>query len=132
MSKDNLRSKLFSSRNQRKKLVTLEADGEQIAVEVRQPSIAVRTRIGKVSKVDSNGEARDIEAIEEGRLLAVCECCFDPESGEKLFSMQDRDSLFKQAGWYDQLANECLAMLRYSPGAAESAEKNSVTTPSAS
>ena len=131
MSKDNLRSKLFSSRNQRKKLVKIEADGEQIEVEVRQPSIEVRTRIGKVSKVDSSGEARDIEAIEQGRLIAVVECSFDPETGEKLFAMSDRDSLFKQAAWYDQLANECLSMLRYSPGAAEEAEKNSETTQSA-
>lgn len=132
MSKDALRAKLFSSRNQHKKLIEIEADGEKVQIEIRQPSIAVRTKVGMLSKVDMKGQAADLEAMEQGRLLAVMECCFDPETGDKLFDARDKDSLFKQAKWYDRVANECLGILRYTKEDAEDAEKNSETTQPAS
>ena len=123
MDRDALRGKFFSSRNRRSKLVTFQWDGEAVTVEVRQPTVAKRT------KILERGMKKDLVDAEEAKWLAILECAFAPGDDKALFDARDRDNVLAQPDAFDALSTAAIQILHPESEAAahaeaEGAEKN--------
>jgi hypothetical protein len=112
----NLREKILNMSDVKKELVEIEE--WECKVEVRSLSGKERAKISS-SAVDGNGKV-DMENMYPTILIASC---FDPETGEKLFTEGDRDILnTKNASALEKIA---VVAMRLS-GLSQSAEKQAI------
>ena len=81
VSRDNIRSKIFSSRNKNRKTKEIDFMGEK--VEVRQPTVRQVQELAKEAKKE------DSDAV----LLSIMEYCYVPGTNDKVFEDADKDGL---------------------------------------
>lgn len=86
-----------------------------LEVEVREPSVAQRTKILQKSKVQSAQANKDFDSIDTGKMqaYAIIECTYTPD-GEKVFDESDLDSMLNSpstAGWLDKVGEVALKLL---------------------
>ena len=68
----------------------VDVDGQN--VEVRQPSLRIRSDVNRRAASVRKDGSFDIDVLAMG-LWLVIECCYDVETGEKVFSEADYDEL---------------------------------------
>ena len=91
--------------------IELELDGFEetpVRVEVRQPTVAERNKLVVACK-DEKGVLNEMEFI----IQAALRFTHDPESGERLYSLEDYDALAGQpsGGFVDQFGEEAIKLL---------------------
>ena len=91
--------------------IELELDGFEetpIRVEVRQPTVAERNKLVVACK-NENGVLNEMEFI----IQAALRFTYDPESGERLYALEDYDALAGQpsGGFVDQFGEEAIKLL---------------------
>lgn len=116
----SLKDKIKSAQDIQKQLVVVD-EWNGIAIEVRTMTALQRTQILKEC-TDKDGDI--IHTRFQASLLIAC--CFDPETGEVLFTNEDSDWLMsKSAGPIEKLASAALAVSGLNKEAVKKAEKNS-------
>lgn len=119
--------------------ITVNILGEDVAIEVLQPTWAQRKRIidagTQITVQDSKkpGEQADVKVHMDSlgtALLAVVELCVVPGTDERVFEKADLEALQERdaGGWLDELVTACTAAMNVRP----SAKKTSATTMSGS
>ena len=91
--------------------IELELDGFEetpVRVEVRQPTVAERNKLVVACK-DEKGVLNEMEFI----IQAALRFTHDPESGERLYGLEDYDALAGQpsGGFVDQFGEEAIKLL---------------------
>lgn len=79
-----------------------------VKLEVRSPSAKVRARmVSQAMKKDEDGESTlDLESIYP---LMIVHCCFDPDTGEQVFTTDDIDAInAKSSAAVEPVAKACL------------------------
>ena len=96
-----------------------------IKVEVRSMSAGVRVRTLKAARAfDADTDA---VALYPG---VVVECCYDPETGEKIFDPQDEEWLLEKSGKpLERLASVAMRLSALGDDAAEAGKDSSSPTP---
>jgi len=91
-----------------------------VTIEVRTMTARERANLF-TSCMDKKGNVIH-DKFQAGVIIA---CCFDPESGEKLFAPADESLIMeKSAGAVERLANAAMEISGLSPDAMKEAEKN--------
>ena len=104
----------------------------------------ILTEVVHVPQWDADVEVRTMSALRRAQLLTLCAddsgqmimdrfhagvlvaCCFDPESGEKLFTDADTEWLMeKSSGAIDLLATKAMELSGLTPEVVKAIEKNS-------
>lgn len=113
----SLRDKILSADDLTSERV--EVPEWDVTLEVRSPSAKARSRmVASAQRKDEDGESTmDLESIYPLLLIA---CCFDPESGEQVFTSDDIDAINdKSSAVVDRVAKACLRV----SGLSEDTEK---------
>lgn len=79
-----------------------------VKLEVRSPSAKVRARmVSQAMETNENGESNvNLEAIYPTLMVA---CCFDPDSGEQVFTADDAEAInSKSSAVVERVAKACL------------------------
>ena len=99
-----------------------------VTVEVRSMSARQRATLQSVIASD-NGSTGDKQ--EQMWSYLFCNCCFDIETGEKVFSEEDMQWLLDQSAFspIDQLATKCLEVSAIGKKASEDLGKSSSVSP---
>jgi hypothetical protein len=105
---------------------SLELDGFEetpVRVEVRQPTVAERNKLVAACK-DEKGVLNEMEFI----IQAALRFTHDPESGERLYGLEDYDCLASQpsGGFVDQFGEEAIKLLTL--GKPQTGSRNSAAT----
>lgn len=105
---------------------SLELDGFEetpVRVEVRQPTVAERNKLVAACK-NENGVLNEMEFI----IQAALRFTHDPESGERLYGLEDYDCLASQpsGGFVDQFGEEAIKLLTL--GKPQTGSQNSAAT----
>jgi hypothetical protein len=117
MNRDAIRAATLG-RNQKSKtkLVNISKtdDGQDIAVELRQPSVRARSAILKRSKAHD----RDRLDLAELQVTAIIECAYEPGTSNKVFGEADRETLAEMpaGSFVDELAAAALELLNVDAG----------------
>lgn len=117
-----LRDKILNAKDQRKEKVYVEEwDAE---IEVRSMTGKERAALLRKCMVRDDKGEKEVD-IEKMTVYAIISCCYDPETGEKLFEEADRDMLnSKNAGALQRLSETVLELSGLSETAKEKARKN--------
>ena len=113
--RDALRSALLGGRKRDSKIVTID-DG--IEIEVRQPTIKIRSRIMAQAGVSGeNGAVTDIAAIQ---IAAVVFCAFVPGTNDRIFDAADRQALEEMPtnDCFDEVQSAAMSFMNNEPEAA--------------
>ncbi len=95
-----------------------------VSIEVRSMTGRARTRLIKTA-TDNDGQL-DMETLYPDMVIL---CSFDPESGEQIFSQDDRDLLLsKSAGPLELIALAAMRISGMTPDAIDVAGKDSPST----
>lgn len=136
-ARDRIRGRFLGSHSTRNSKI-VEIDGEKVLI--KAPSIAAQDRLNDASGFElvpsPDGDPKKATARIKhpmvGAVAAVMECCFDPESGERLFDEADRESLLNDegmGGWLLRLSTEVQSVIGLKP--AEAAKNSEATAPAA-
>jgi hypothetical protein len=106
----------------------VEIDGTKF--EVRSPSIKQREDIMNAAGIhaSASGKERDDKiSAASMQVLTIIYMVYDPETGEKVFDLADRDVLLEQpiGGWVDILAGACMRLMKVRNVGEEAPGKNS-------
>lgn len=118
--RDQLRAKTVGAKKQfRTELVTI--DGETF--EVRQPSVAERSKIVKQAKVQTGDTERMDMA--ELQIWATILLTYVPGTEERVFEDGDYDALAAQpaGGFVDEISKVALQLMNLGDGAAKNSEE---------
>lgn len=120
----SLREKILNADDISSEIIEVPAWG--VTVEVRSMDGRSRTRLLKTAS-DADGNI-DMEVVYPEMILL---CCFDPETGERIFEESDRDAvLSKAAGPVELLALAAMRVSGMSSDSVDEAGKDSSTTAS--
>lgn len=117
----SLKDKILSAQLKREKIFIPQWDCE---IEVRELNGGQRAKfMEKTVSVDKRGEAKiDMAGM---NIEMVLLSCYDPETGERLFKEEDRESLLATSGAaIDAVAQVGLRLSGLNAQAVEEAEKN--------
>lgn len=111
----NLRA-LTLGRNTKSKPVIVEVEGAKF--EVRKPSVRERATILKAAGIVA-GKASSAE-IDKLQAMAVINCVYDPETGERVFTDADLNALLdaESGSYVDVLGEHALHFLNVEPAQA--------------
>lgn len=119
----SIREKFLANADKfKKQTVEVEGIGK---IEVKEPNAKQRADIYKNATVVKGVGKNQTTETDPSKLLAyaVIFCCYDPETGAKVFDLADLDTLLAMPGsWLDRIAKPALEFLGESD---EDAEKNS-------
>lgn len=113
----NTRDKILKADDLTSEVVDVPQWG--VKLEVRAPSAKVRSRmVSSAMRKDDDGESSvDLESVYPQFLIA---CCFDPDTGEKVFEDGDQDAINdKSSAAVELVAKACLRV----SGLSEDTEK---------
>lgn len=102
----SLRDKILSADDLTSETVDVPEWG--VTLEVRSPTAKVRSRmVSAAIRTNDDGETTtDLESVYPQFLIA---CCFDPESGEKVFEDDDQEVInAKSSAAVERVAKACL------------------------
>lgn len=115
----SLKDKIKESQDIQTELITVEEWGVQI--QVKTMSAKARAKLFSTA-TDKQGNV----IHEKFQAAMVITCCFDPETGEKLFSEADTEWLMeKSAGPIEQIASVAMRLSGLTKEVAKALEKNS-------
>ena len=89
--RDSLRSKLLSKKGFPSKLAKIKVDGEEITVELREPSIRLWGEINNKAVEFSDGSTKISMSVMMTQTLIAC--CYVPGTDERIFSDEDYEIL---------------------------------------
>ena len=117
-----LRDKILNAKDQRKEKVYIdEWDAE---IEVRSMTGKERADLLRKCMIRDDKGEREVD-FEKLTVHAIIACCYDPETGEKLFEETDRDMLnTKNAGALEKLSETAFKLSGLGDKAKEKARKN--------
>jgi hypothetical protein len=102
----NIRDKILNADDLTSEVV--DVPEWDVKLEVRAPSARVRSRMVSLAmrKNDEGDDTLDLEAIYPRFLVA---CCFDPDTGEQVFTDDDLDAInSKSSAPVERVAKACL------------------------
>ncbi len=118
----SLKDKILSANDTTKEMVEVPEWG--VTIEVRSMTGAARARIMSLS-LDESGQS-DISKVYPEVIIG---CCFDPETGEAVFTSDDREMLMhKNAAALDKLATVASELSGFTDKAVDKAGKGSLKT----
>lgn len=122
----SLKDKIRQAQNDISELVNVPE--WEVTIEVRSMSARQRAALQTLL---NNDNVEVGEKQEQMWAFLLGSCCFDPETGEKVFDAEDMDWLFDQAsfGPIDRLATTCLTVSAVMKGATDELGKSSLDTP---
>lgn len=97
---------------------TIQDEGEDLIIELREPSYAAKMEIFKAYQDHDGEQPEDAPADDPNKDYAltpieqsfaiICACCYEPGDDEPLFSMDDIAEVMQSSGdWLQELANAC-------------------------
>lgn len=128
MAAKDLRARIFTPRALPTKTVTSKHMAD-VTLELRTLTYGDRAKLVRACKDEETGEIDGIRLT----FAALIACAFDPETGEKVFSEGDTETVEALPGvLLDDWAFPALQLNGLSPDAVSDAAKNSEATPSSS
>ena len=116
----SLKDKIFAIDDIKKEVIEVETWGN-ISIEVRSMTGLQRANLLN-SAMDDQGNTK-LEVLHSGTIIA---CCYDPETGDKIFDDSDAERLMeKGSAAINDLATKAMALSGLTPEAVKDAEKNS-------
>ena len=114
-TKAELRTALLSAKKRVSRLIEL---GDGFAVEVRQPTVGARSRIMRAAGVSAGSQ--DVSDLGALQVAAVVQCCYVPETNERIFEGADQDALMELPtnDWFDAVSAAALELMNVEPEAA--------------
>lgn len=114
-----LKDKIFAIDDIKKEVVEVEI-WDNIKIEVRSMTGMQRANLLN-SAIDSSGNT-NVEVLHSGTIIA---CCYDPETGEKIFDDPDSEQLMgKGSAAIEMLAGKAMTLSGLAPSSVGEAEKN--------
>lgn len=118
----SIRDRILSSDDTHKKLVEIPEWG--VTVEVRSMSGSARASLMQVA-VESGGAVDMMKVYPD----LIIQTTFDPETGEQVFTPEDRDAIMdKNGSILDRLAEVATSISGFTEKAVDAAGKDSSTT----
>lgn len=116
----SLKDKIFAIDDIKKEVIEIET-WNNVKIEVRSMTGLQRANLLN-SAMDEQGNTM-LEILHSGTIIA---CCYDPETGEKVFDDSDSERLMeKGSAAINDLATKAMTLSGLTPEAVKDSEKNS-------